>query len=112
MNKYLLKNDPHSTEHWEFCEKNKFPYIEIYRLNKNYSNIFYDITFLNKIDLPEISSFITMLTKCYYTFFNVDFSETSTDYGSKYLFEFSVINSHAIFIAEALFDFLVNKIDE
>jgi hypothetical protein len=110
MKKFILKNDLCATEHWEFCERNKFPYIEVYQLTKNYSNIFYDITFIKNVDLNEISSIITNLTKCYNTFFNVDFSEISTDYSTKYLFEFSVINSHTNFIAESLFDFLCQQI--
>jgi len=110
MNKFIYRGNLHATEHWEYCERYKYPYIEVYRLNTTISNLFYDITFMKNIDIAEVSATITILTKYYYKFFNVNFSETNTDYSTKYLFDFSVLNSHAVFVAESLFDFLVNQI--
>ena len=107
VNKYIKNNDINS-EHWIYCEKNKFPFIQINRLNALYSEIFFDIT--NLYNSEEIKSIInTKLRSIYISycdFFNVDYSICSDYIDNEYFFQFAVFIEHSEFIASRLYDFL------
>lgn len=52
--KYIYSDDKAKDAHWDFCEKNHVPFIQLSNINKEYINIFFDITNYN-ISLEEIS---------------------------------------------------------
>ena len=61
MDKFVYKNSSLASQHWEFCNKEKLPFITINSLDKYYSEIFYDITDItdnkpnpNALELSEV----------------------------------------------------------
>ena len=44
MNKFIYKNAYDITRHWEFCNQNKYPFITINNIDRNFNEIFFDIT--------------------------------------------------------------------
>ncbi len=52
--KFVLENSPLTSQHWDYCDEEKLPFITIASLNKDYNEIFYDITNISN-DLENIS---------------------------------------------------------
>lgn len=38
--KYIYSDDKAKDAHWDFCEKNHVPFIQLSNINKEYINIF------------------------------------------------------------------------
>ena len=57
MNKFIYKNAPDITRHWEFCNQNKYPFITINNIDRNFNEIFFDITNISN-KLEEVSNSI------------------------------------------------------
>lgn len=107
--KFIYKNSNVQGEHWEYCEKTKSPYIEINNVGKNYSSIFYDVTNYH-INLGDISDKIKKLHDYYKEFFlltDLNFYNEDDEY---YFFNFLVKQEHAEFIADKLYDYLLEQL--
>ena len=51
MNKFIYKKDQNYTDHWEFCNQNKYPFITINNIDNGFSELFFDITNIsNKLE--------------------------------------------------------------
>ena len=68
--KYVYSFDDEK-KHWEYCERNKFPFILLKDVYGNYTEIFYDITNFN-IDLEHISKEINEIFDSYRKFALID----------------------------------------
>lgn len=107
--KYINENISSPTEHWEYCQRYKIPYISVKSAGKNKAEIFYDITDL-PVDLQEISEKVRTFYKAYHSFFllNEYFGKKYED--NTYFFTFVVLSEHSNCIANQLFDFLMSDI--
>ena len=95
MNKFIYKKDQNYTDHWEFCNQNKYPFITI----NNISN-----------KLEDISNSIKEISSCYNNFFLVPSYILERYESQYYYFKFPVINTHSELIANQLFDYLIENI--
>lgn len=68
MNKFIYKNAPDITSHWEFCNQNKYLFITINNIDRNFNEIFFDITNISN-KLEEVSNSIKEISYCYNNFF-------------------------------------------
>lgn len=68
MNKFIYKNASDITRHWEFCNQNKYPFITINNIDRNFNEIFFDITNISN-KLEDISNSIKEISYCYNKFF-------------------------------------------
>ena len=109
MNKFAYENSSDASKQWEFCEKEKYPYIVINNNHQNYSEIFYDITNISN-DLEKISDDVKNISLCYSEFFCIPGYIAEEYQDQYYYFKFPVHKDHAEFIANQLFDYLYNKI--
>lgn len=107
--KYVLQNSKDHDRHWDICEKNKDPFIVVSELNKEYKQIFYDISNY-KIELEDISNSVKSIYKSYIDFFLIPYSDVDSVFDQYYFFYFIVKSDHAEYIANALFDFLQGKL--
>ena len=107
--KYIYESSENQKKHWLRCEKNKDPYIVISDYNERYKQIFYDISNY-KIDLDEVSQSVQTIYKSYIDFFLISYSDVESLFDQYYFFNILVKSEHAEFIADALFDFLKNKL--
>ena len=108
--KYVYNFDD-KKKHWEYCEKNKFPFILLKDIYGNYTEIFYDITNFN-IDLEHISKEINEIFDSYRKFALIDnyfWEKYSKQY---YFFIFPVKKRHSEIIAEQLFDYLMEYLEK
>lgn len=94
--------------HWDYCEKNKFPYICVKKYNEKYDNIFYDVTNL-PYDLESISENIKNLYFSYLDFFLIPVSEVDFLLDDYYFFNLYVKKEHTDFFAKQLCIYLLNK---
>lgn len=109
MNKFVYKNTSSFSKHWEFCNERKYPFISISDVDKEYSEIFYDITNISN-NLEEISESIKEIFSAYSRFFYIPgyiLEKYSSQY---YYFTFPVKKEHSEFIANQLFDYLHSQI--
>lgn len=106
--KYIHETDA-ATEHWEYCQRYKIPYVSVKNIGKNKAEIFYDITEL-PVDLQSISEKVKTLFNAYQSFFLLDeyFGRNYQD--QYYFFSFPILAEHSQCIANQLFDFLMNEI--
>ena len=109
MNKFIYKNAPDITSHWEFCNQNKYPFIIINNIDRNFNEIFFDITNISN-KLEEVSNSIKEISSCYNKFFLIPDYITERYESQYYYFEFPVINTHSELIANQLFDYLLDNI--
>ena len=42
MNKFIYKNASDITSHWELCNQNKYPFITINNIDRNFNEIFFE----------------------------------------------------------------------
>lgn len=108
--KFTYRNDLNNDLHWQFCEKNHAPFIELSVVNDVYTNIFYDITNY-QVSLEAISDDIKELYASYLRFFMISDPILQESYDQIYFFNLIVKRDHAEFLAEQLFDYLVFKLD-
>lgn len=106
--KFTYENASDS-DHWEYCQKHKIPFILIKSVGKNKSEIFYDITDLN-IDLHTISQKIKTIFQAYHSFFFLSENLEEKYENQPYFFTFPVQKEHSECIANQLFDFLISEI--
>ena len=104
--KYIYNFDD-KEKHWEYCERNKFPFIHI---NKDYTEIFYDITNFY-VDLEYISKEISDIFNSYRKFTLIDNYFWEKYSGQYYFFAFPVMKKHSEIIAEQLFDYLLKYLE-
>ena len=69
MNKFIYKKDQNFTNHWEFCNQNKHPFITINNIDNVFSEIFFYLTNISN-KLEDISNSIKEISYCYNNFFN------------------------------------------
>ena len=106
--KYVYNFDD-KEKHWEYCERNKFPFILLKDTNKDYTEIFYDITNFN-VDLEYVSKEVSNIFDSYRKFSLIDnyfWEKYSEQY---YFFTFPVMKKHSEIIAEQLFDYLLRHL--
>ena len=108
--KFIYKESKQKDYHWKQCEKLNAPFIEISQINRDYKNIFYEIT-NSHVDLEKPSSDIKCIYLSYTKFFMCDHSAIDDLYEQHYFFNLIVKSEHAEFIAESLFDYLSSKIN-
>jgi hypothetical protein len=109
MNKFIYKKDQNYTDHWEFCNQNKYPFITINHIDNGFSELFFDITNISN-KLEDISNSIKEISSCYNNFFLVPSYILERYESQYYYFKFPVINTHAELIANQLFDYLLENI--
>lgn len=109
MDRFVYKNGSLSLQHWAFCNKEKLPFITIKTIDKDYSEIFYDITDIAD-NLEEISDFVREIFSFYHRFFCVPAYITEKYSDQYYYFAFPVQASHAELIANQLFDYMHHRI--
>ena len=109
MNKFIYKKDQNYTDHWEFCNQNKYPFITINNIDNVFSEIFFDITNISN-KLEDISNSIKDISYCYNKFFLIPSYILERYESQYYYFQFPVINTHAELIANQLFDYLLENI--
>lgn len=107
--KFIYKNSNVQGEYWEYCEKTKSPYIEINSVGKDYSNIFYDVTNYH-INLEDISDKIKRLYISYKEFFLLTDLNCNNEDNEYYFFNLLVKQEHAEFIADKLYDYLLEQL--
>ena len=107
----FVSDKKNATEHWQECERNKLPYIEVIYFSEKYSTIFYDVTNLN-VDLQKISDSLKTLYLDYLEFLQLTDSFFD-DYKDQYYYmNFLVKKEHAEDLADYLFDYIKNKFIE
>lgn len=109
MNKFIYKKDQNYTDHWEFCNQNKYPFITINNIDNGFSELFFDITNISN-KLEDTSNSIKEISSCYNNFFLVPSYILERYESQYYYFKFPVINTHAELIANQLFDYLLENI--
>ena len=109
MNKFIYKNASDITSHWELCNQNKYPFITVNNIDRNFNEIFFDITNISN-KLEEVSNSIKEISYCYNNFFLVPSYILERYESQYYYFKFPVINTHAELIANQLFDYLLENI--
>lgn len=107
--KFIYRNDKTKSLHWEFCEKNKAPFIELSIINHKFTNIFYDISNYH-ISLEEISDDIKKLYLAYIEFCMLSDPIIEDSYNQYYFFNLIVKSEHANFLAEKLYDYLLFRL--
>ena len=70
MNKFIYKKDQNYTDHWEFCNQNKYPFITINNIDNGFSELFFDITNISN-KLEDISNSIKEISSCYNNFWEL-----------------------------------------
>lgn len=103
--KYIYSDDKAKDAHWDFCEKNHVPFIQLSNINKEYINIFFDITNYN-ISLEAISDDIKKLYSAYIEFCMLSDTLIHDLYDQYYFFNLIVKREHANFLAENLYNYL------
>ncbi|AXO85287.1 TPA: hypothetical protein NY502_003672 [Escherichia coli] len=106
--KYTWKGENERT-HWQRCEKSNAPFICLSIINKNYANLFYDVTSYC-VDLENISNEILEIYSAYVRVFILPehfINEIAAQY---YVMNVIVRREHAEFIAEILYDYLLKKL--
>ncbi len=106
-NKFVLQNSPLDSEYWDYCNKEKLPFITVASLNKEYDEIFYDITNISN-DLENISESVKAIFSSYNKFFNIPEYIIEPYNDQYYYFGFPVLKEHTECVANQLFDFLCN----
>ncbi|EDS4738668.1 hypothetical protein GYD59_004708 [Salmonella enterica] len=106
---YKHHSDCEKNNHWERCKKDHAPFIEISKVNRDYMNIFYDITDYN-IDLEKISDDVKKIHSSYIDFFIISDAIVTDGYEQCYFFNLIVKQEHAEFFAAQLYDYLLNKL--
>ncbi|AYG99821.1 hypothetical protein F6Q07_22890 [Pectobacterium parmentieri] len=107
--KFTYKNKKEKNDHWLNCEKNRAPCIELSNVNKEYVNIFYDVSNYN-IDLELLSNDIKNMYSTYLSFFIISdqiIENLETQY---YFFNFIVKAEHVCYLADKLYDYLEYKL--
>lgn len=107
--KYIYSDDKAKDAHWDFCEKNHVPFIQLSNINKEYINIFFDITNYN-ISLEEISDDIKKLYSAYIEFCMLSDTLIHDLYDQYYFFNLIVKREHANFLVENLYNYLSFKL--
>ena len=95
MNKFIYKKDQNYTDHWEFCNQNKYPFITINNIDNGFSELFFDITNISN-KLEDTSNSIKEISSCYNNFFLVPSYILERYESQYYYFKFPVINTHAV----------------
>ncbi|WP_427875642.1 hypothetical protein [Flavobacterium sp. MMS24-S5] len=95
-------------DHWQYCEKNKIPYLTIKRKNKSFFEVFYDIT-NTKLDLNIVSDEIRDIYLSYAKFCLIPFFEYELYLDQDYFFKMLVKDGHEQFFSEQLFNYLLSK---
>jgi hypothetical protein len=109
--KFVYENSEDQEKHWDDCQKNKAPYIVISNVDMVYKQIFYDITNY-KLDLDEVSSSVEEIYRSYVEFFLIPYSDINSLFNQYYFFNIIVLQEHAEFIADKLFDYLRSKLQQ
>ncbi|MGF6592372.1 hypothetical protein [Pseudomonas sp. 2835] len=102
---YTHRNSKNQKRHWEQCERQQAPYIEISDINETYKNVFYDITNLAG-DLEEISEAVKAIYTSYVAFYLVPQIDIEHLFEQYYFFNLIVKSAHAEIIAEQLHCYL------
>ncbi|MCA6928915.1 hypothetical protein [Pectobacterium versatile] len=103
--KFTYKDKKDKNDHWLNCEKNHAPYIELSNINKEYVNIFYDVSNYN-IDLEILSNDIKKMYYTYIDFFMISEETIENLEHQYYFFNFIVKAEHAEFLADKLYDYI------
>lgn len=112
MIKFIYQNknrDNQYDKHWEFCCKNRLPFIRIFREGVKYCRIDYDmfpIAQLQYISIIDYSEHVISFYKNYKEKSNLPDNIFSYLGGGRYLM-FKIYKSDAPEIADKLFDLLV-----
>ena len=96
--------------HYEYCQKNRYPFIMVKKRGKCYANIFYDITNFN-IPLEALSEKIKHFYLSYVEFVHIPIHDIQSNLDSFYMFNLIVKVDDTDFIASRLFDYLLIKIN-
>lgn len=108
--KFIYRNDKEKDAYWVQCEKKHAPFIELSKVNNEYTNIFYDITNYH-LDLEEISNDIKKLYSAYIEFCMFSASIIEELYDQYYFFNLIVKSEHADFLANKLYDYLLSSLN-
>ena len=93
--KYIYNFDD-KEKHWEYCERNKFPFILLKDINA---------------DLEYISKGISDIFNSYRKFTLIDNYFWEKYSGQYYFFTFPVMKKHSEIIAEQLFNYLLRYLE-
>jgi len=102
-----IEND--ASDHWNYCQNHKIPFVRVKRINKTYYEVFYDITNF-KVNHEEISENIKNIFVSYSEFFCLPFYEIDSYLDQLYFFRFPVKEGHQDIICTQLFEFLLKRI--
>lgn len=108
--KFIYKDSNQKTYHWKQCEKLNAPFIEISQVDREYTNIFYDVT-TSQVNLEKLFEDIRGIYISYAKFFMCEHQIIDDLYEQYYFFNLIVKSEHAEFIAEALYDYLFVKLN-
>lgn len=101
------ENLSQNTDHWDYCNKNKYPYILIRSYNKKYDHIFYDITHLSH-NLEEISDRVKKIYLAYIDFFAIPYIDVQNLFDEFYFFNLYIKKTHSEYISKQLFYYLLD----
>lgn len=99
-----LSNDNDSSDHLDYCQNHKIPFVKVKRVNKTYYEVFYDITNF-KVNHDGISESIKNIFMSYSEFFCLPFYEIDSYLDQLYFFRFPVKEGHQDIICTQLFSF-------
>jgi hypothetical protein len=109
MKKFIYTDDSKAVNnHWQYCQKNKIPYVTIKRKNKSFFEVFYVIT-NTKLDLNIASDEIRDIYLSYAKFCLIPFFENESYLDKDYFFTMLIKVGHEQFFSEQLFDYLLSK---
>jgi len=105
-----VKTEKEKSAHYEYCQKNKYPFIMVKKQGKCYANISYDITNFD-IPLEVVSERVKHFYLSYVEFVHIPFSDIPSNLDNLYMFDLVVKMDDVDFIASRLFDYLLIKIN-
>lgn len=109
--KYVERESGLRSDHWDFCEKNGLPFVEISVAGDGWKRIFFDVTNYD-VDLEDISNKVRHFYRAYADFFLLSVSDVRECLEQYYFFSMLIKSGHADFIANGLYDFLASELQK
>lgn len=107
MKKFIYKNDKNIEKYFEYCVWNDIPFILISEFDKDFNEIFYDITNLkNYIDYDLISIKMKKFFEIYSEIFLISEDIVEIYKNDKYFFRFILFKEDSERFAEKVFDYI------